>query len=73
MGVPGGGKLIWTCDGLSTKDIHNIWKHLPSKRNISTNNTSKFCCIDVDISNILHKLCEGKPYQEMLDNLATFY
>ena len=66
MGIDGGGKLIWSADCLTAKNIHDIHRHL------ATNLSTRTCRIDVDVRNIMCIHARGKPYQEAVCILAKY-
>ena len=62
MGIKSGSKLIWTCNGLTAVDIQTIHKNLKP--------SSSQCQLDVDVSNIMCILGNGKHYCKTLNAVA---
>ena len=65
MGLKSGHNVIWTCDGLTVRDIHSIHR-------LIFKNAHDTCRIDVDVSNILNILAKGKSYQKGINEVAFY-
>ena len=65
MCIKGASKITWKVTGLSFKELPIVLRHIRPRSSGSS------VPIDVDVSNIVCKICMGKEYKDIVNTTAT--